>query len=128
MLKTKTVFLAGKRALEKVRAEGLSPGDVSIVAGAAGGPKWLILGQLDRVLFGTWFKGRTDPLFLLGASIGSWRFAAASRRDPVAAIDRFESAYIHQAYAAKPSPQEVTRKSRDIMEAYLGEADRKSVV
>jgi len=103
-----------------VRDGGLNPDDVKIVAGAAGGPKWLILGQLDRLLFGQWFQGREDPLFLIGSSIGSWRFAAASRRDPVAALDRFESAYIHQAYTTKPSPAEVTRKSRDIMDAFLG--------
>ena len=121
MMKTKLVILAGARALKKVRTAGLSPGDVKMVAGAAGGPKWLILGQLDRFLFGEWFKDRTDTLFLLGSSIGSWRFAAASRRRPVAAIDHFESAYIHQAYTTKPSPGEVTLKSRAILEAYLGE-------
>jgi hypothetical protein len=119
-MKEKLVFLAGERALKRVRDSGLDPDDVKIVAAAAGGSKWLILGQLDRLFFGGWFQDRTDPLFLLGSSIGSWRFAAASRRDPVAALDRFEKAYIHQAYATKPSPGEVTRKSRDIMEAYLG--------
>lgn len=119
--KEKLIFLVGKRAFQKVREKGLEPDDVKIVAGAAGGPKWLILGQLDRLLFGQWFHGRQDPLFLLGSSIGSWRFAAASRRDPVAALDRFEAAYIHQAYTTKPSPAEVTRTSRDIMDAFLGD-------
>ena len=127
-MKEKLVFLAGERALRRVRDGGLEPGDVKIVAGAAGGPKWLILGQLDRFLFGEWFQGRREPLFLLGSSIGSWRFAAASRRDPVAALDRFEDAYIHQAYTTKPSPAEVTRKSRDIMEAYLGESGAAEVL
>jgi len=63
-MKEKLVFLAGARALEKVRDGGLNSGDVKVVAGAAGGPKWLILGQLDRFLFGEWFQGRIDPLFL----------------------------------------------------------------
>ena len=121
-LKEKLIFLAGERALERVRDGGLHPEDVKIVAGAAGGPKWLILAQLDRLLFGEWFQGRRDPLFLIGSSIGSWRFAAASRRDPVAALDRFEAAYIYQAYTTKPSPAEVSRKSLDIMEAFLGDA------
>ena len=120
-LKEKLVFLAGERALLKVKDGGLHPDDVKIVAGAAGGPKWLILAQLDRLLFGKWFQDRSEPLLLLGSSIGSWRFAAASRRDPIAAIDRFESAYIHQAYTTKPSPAEVSRKSLDIMEAFLGD-------
>jgi len=119
-MKEKLIFLAGKRAIEKVREKGFGPGDVKIVAGAAGGPKWLILAQLDRLLFGEWFRGRKEPLFLIGSSIGSWRFAAASRREPVAALDHFESAYIHQAYTSKPSPAEVSRKSLDIMETFLG--------
>jgi len=120
-LKKKLIFLAGERSFERVRDGGLNPDDVKIVAGAAGGPKWLILGQLDRLLFGQWFQGREDPLFLIGSSIGSWRFAATSRRDPVAALDHFESAYIHQAYTTKPSPAEVSRKSQDIMDAFLGD-------
>ncbi|MDX2452676.1 MAG: patatin-like phospholipase family protein, partial [Desulfosarcina sp.] len=88
------VFLAGERALETIRSQGLGPDNVKVVAGAAGGPKWLILGHLDRVLFGSWFQGRRQPLHLLGSSIGSWRFAADSCTDPVAAIDRMEDAYI----------------------------------
>ena len=120
-LKEKLIFLAGERALERVRDGGLQPEDVKIVAGAAGGPKWLILAQLDRLLFGEWFQGRHEPLFLIGSSIGSWRFAAASRRDPIAALDHFESAYIHQAYTTKPSPAEVSRKSQDIMDTFLGD-------
>ena len=99
---------------------GLAPDDVKVVAGAAGGPKWLILGALDRFLFGEWFRKRNEQLFLLGSSIGSWRFAAASRRHPVQALDLFEEAYIHQVYDTRPSPAEVTRESRDIMDAYLG--------
>jgi len=127
-IKEKLVFLAGEQALKRVRDNGLAPDDVKVVAGAAGGPKWLILGQLDRFLFGEWFAGRVDPLFLLGSSIGSWRFAAASRRDPVVALDRFETAYIQQFYDTKPSPAEVTRKSRAIMDAYLGSSGAAEVL
>jgi hypothetical protein len=66
----KLVFLAGKRALETICSQGLRPVDVKIVAGAAGGPKWMILGQLDRLFFGSWFRGRRQPLYLLGSSAG----------------------------------------------------------
>lgn len=127
-MKEKLVFLAGERTLQKIKDGGLEPGDVKVVAGAAGGPKWLILGQLDRLLFGQWFQGRKEPLVLIGSSIGSWRFAAASRRDPVAALDHFESAYIHQAYTTRPSPAEVSRKSQDIMDAFLGDTGPSEVL
>ena len=116
----KLVFLAGERALDIIRSRGLGPDDVKVMAGAAGGPKWLILGQLDRVLFGSWFRGRRKPLYLLGSSIGSWRFAADSCADPVAAIDRMEDAYIHQAYDHKPTPREISEKSRAIIDHTLG--------
>ncbi|MBC2709667.1 MAG: patatin-like phospholipase family protein [Desulfosarcina sp.] len=118
----KLIFLAGNRALETIRTQGLAPDDVKVVAGAAGGPKWLILGHLDRVLFGNWFRGRGKPLFLLGSSIGSWRFAADSCMDPVAAIDRMEDAYIHQTYDRKPTPREISEKSLAIIDHALGAA------
>ncbi len=114
------VFLAGPRAMAMIRDRGLHPDMVSVVAGAAGGPKWLVLSHLDRYLFGHWFARRRRPLFLLGASIGAWRFSAVSRRDPVSAIDAFEEAYVHQRYHGRPSPAEVTAVSRRIMDQYLG--------
>ena len=112
-------FLAGDRALEVIRDGGLSPDTISVIHGAAGGPKWLPLAHMDRYLFGQWFPGRQEPLYLLGASIGAWRFAAAAQADSVSAIERFEHAYIHQFYTSKPGPGEVTRKSIGVMEGYL---------
>lgn len=118
---------AGKNALAKIKDAGLSPDDVKIVAGAAGGPKWLILADLDRVLFGRWFADRKDPLFLVGASIGSWRFAAASQKDPAGAIDRLQHAYIHQTYDARPTPAIVSGEGEKILRHMLG-ADGASAV
>ena len=113
------VFYAGKKALEIIREEGLEPDRVSVVAGAAGGPKWLVLRHLDRVLFSDWFKGRKLPLFLIGSSIGAWRFAGQCMADPKTALSEFESAYIHQAYVGKPSPEAVSRESARIQQAFL---------
>ena len=87
---------------------------------AFGGSRSLILGHLDRALFGSWFRGRRQPLHLLGSSIGSWRFAADSCTDPVAAIDRMEDAYIHQAYDKEPTPRDISEKSRAIIDHTLG--------
>ncbi len=91
------VFLAGKKAFSIIKEEGLKPEMVKVIAGAAGGPKWLVLNHLDRVIFSSWFKMRTKPLFLLGSSIGAWRFAAASQNNHKKAIDRFQSGYFGEA-------------------------------
>jgi hypothetical protein len=97
-------FLAGKSALALIRDGGLDEAAVKVVAGAAGGPKWLALSHLDRAIFGEWFKDRNHPLFLIGSSIGAWRFAAVCRKSMKETIDSFEHAYLHQSYESdRPS-------------------------
>ena len=44
-------ILAGPKALAELREHGLSPARVRVFVGASGGPKWLVLYGLDRVLF-----------------------------------------------------------------------------
>lgn len=112
-------FKAGANALRIIREEGLDPERISVMAGAAGGPKWLVLGGLDRILFGSMFRKRKRPLFMIGSSIGSWRFAALARNDQLEAIDRFEKAYMNQIYAQVPTSDEVTEVSRRILDTYL---------
>jgi len=116
------IFLAGKKAYGIIKEKGLHPEMVKVIAGAAGGPKWLVLNHLDRILFSTWLRGRAEPLFLLGSSIGAWRFAAAASCPiPEQSLARFEAAYLDQFYAAKPKAQDVTRETTRIREAYLDE-------
>ena len=43
---------AGPRARRHIEREGLGPQDIAVVPGAAGGPKGLVLGPLDRFVFG----------------------------------------------------------------------------
>ncbi len=121
-------FYAGQRALKRIRNSGLAPDDVQVVAGAAGGPKWLILGHLDRTVFSTWFKDREKPLFLAGSSSGAWRFAMVTQADPVAAVDRFEKAYIHQYYSDKPSPSEIGQEANRILNDILPDAGPEQIL
>lgn len=122
------VCYAGTTAYHWVKAHGLSPNDVKAMTGAAGGPKWLTLGHLDRVIFSSWFKDRTAPLFLIGSSSGAWRFAAAAHLDPVAAIDRFQEAYIHQYYKTKPSPTRVHQEGLRIQKQLLGKTGVREIL
>ncbi|MDY6822784.1 MAG: hypothetical protein SWH68_03160 [Thermodesulfobacteriota bacterium] len=122
------VIYAGKKALSVIRDGGFSPDRVAAVAGAAGGPKWLVLYGLDRFLFGDWFKDRERPLYLLGASIGTWRFAGASVADPLAAIDRLKSAYIYQRYSDKPTAAEVSAEAVNILKRYIGDDEIRQIL
>jgi hypothetical protein len=57
---------------------------------------------------------------LIATSIGAWRFACYAQADPLAAIERFEDAYIEQSYSEQPDIDEITAKSREILGAALG--------
>ena len=112
-------FYAGSRALQRIRSSGLKADDVQVMTGAAGGPKWLILGHLDRMIFSSWFKDRKKPLFLVGSSSGAWRFAMTAQTDPVVAVTRFEQAYIHQYYSKNPTPAEIRREAIRILNGIM---------
>jgi hypothetical protein len=99
---------AGPRAMRRMARDGRQPADVGTIAGAAGGPKGLILGPLDRYLFGHWLPGSTQTLDLVGASIGAWRMASACLQNNVAAFERLEYDYIHQDYALAPGQKRPT--------------------
>lgn len=122
-------LLAGPKALAMIRERGLSSTDVDVMAGASGGPKWLVLAGLDRVVFGEFFDAeREQPLHLIGSSIGSWRMACFAQRDPVAAIERFETAYIDQRYTREPPPSEVSRVSAALLDVVLGESGDRDIL
>ena len=113
---------AGPDALHLLRERGLRAEDVDIIPAASGGPKWLVLAGLDRFLFGRFLAApRTRPMHLVGSSIGSWRMACLAQRDPLAALDRAQHAYIHeQQYSAKPSTAEVSRVLAAVLDTLLG--------
>ncbi len=122
------VIKAGPLAYESIRREGLKPDMVSHIVGAAGGPKWLVLNRLDRYFFSEWFRGRSTPLIAAGSSAGAWRMACAAQRDPLAAIQRFEDAYIEQRYGPKPSPAEISVEARKILERILGANGAREII
>jgi hypothetical protein len=110
----------GARARQRIAAEGLRAADVAIVPAAAGGPKGLILHGIDKWLFGEWFPTAPRQRKLIGASIGSWRMAAAAFHDPVAAHKRLAHHYSHQTYPDKVSAAYVTRACRTLLDEVLG--------
>ncbi len=120
MAKALAVYL-GREAATTIAREGWSPELFRLIIGASGGPKWLVLNHLDRLLFGEFLAQSREPLTALGSSIGSWRHACLSQTDPVAAIDRLEKAYLTQSYSQRPDPEEVSEVSRNMLQLVLGE-------
>lgn len=114
-------FKAGKGALRSIKSHGFDISSIGTIAGASGGAKWLVLSQLDRAIVSNIVPKLRGPVHLLGTSIGSWRFACYAQNDPLAAIERFEKAYIEQSFSERPDVHEITKLSRNIIGLVLGE-------
>jgi hypothetical protein len=121
---------AGPRAREHLARHGLSASDVTTIPAAAGGPKGLILGPLDRFLFGQWLPSSAQPIDLVGASIGAWRMSTACLDDPVAGFMRLENDYIHQHYELPPGQKKVTANQvsetfgKNLQDFYAGRVEQ----
>lgn len=114
------VVRAGPAAMAHIRRHGLRRTDIRAIAGAAGGPKWLVLSHLDRFLFGEWLG--TQPVDLVGSSIGAWRFAAAChRRDPAGAIAALEEGYLGQRYSERADHAEITAVIGAILDRFFND-------
>ena len=116
---------AGPLARRHIEQEGLRASDIGAVPAAAGGPKGLVLGPLDRFLFGEWLPASSHTIHLVGASIGAWRMATACLHDPVLAFERLERDYIAQSYDVPPGRRaptaaHVSQRFAEGLEAFYG--------
>ena len=125
--KALSIYVGSEAAL-RIAERGWSPEIFSQLLGASGGPKWFILSHLDRLLFGDYLQRSEEPLSVMGSSIGSWRHACLAMNNPAAAVASLEQGYLHQYYAAKPTPAEVSRESLKILEKVLGETGAQDLV
>lgn len=115
-------FSAGQSAYREIQEFGLRPERIGTLAGASGGAKWLVLSQLDRAILRGLVPEFKGPVHTIGTSIGAWRFACYGQADPIAAIDRFEEAYLAQSYSESPDRAEITNKSVEVLDHVLGDS------
>ena len=112
--------------MQHIAHNGLQPQDIGVIQGAAGGPKGLILGPLDRFIFGDWMAQSNHEVHLVGASIGAWRMATACLNNPATGFEQLEHDYIGQDYSLKPgekfpSPDAVSEDfGRSLASFYAG--------
>jgi hypothetical protein len=116
---------AGPAAQKHLQQHGLRAQDVRVIPAAAGGPKGLILGPLDRFIFGDWLAQTPRVVHLVGASIGAWRMATACLDNPAAAFARLEHDYIHQEYELEPgkkypTPHHISQRFGQSLQAFYG--------
>lgn len=114
---------AGSRALARIRDAGLQPADVHLIPGAAGGPKALGIQGLDISVFGHWLPQAPQQRSLIGASIGSWRFASVCLPDPVAGLQRLGELYTTQRFPKGISVTEISQRCARMLDDLLEDRD-----
>ena len=119
---------AGKTAMQTLQERGFHQELFTSFLGASGGPKWFVLYQCDRYLFGEFFKGRQSELNLLGSSAGAFRAACFAQQDPVAAIDRLAKHYSETTYGNNAKPSEITEKARMLLDIVFGEDGAREII
>ena len=116
-------IFAGDKAAEIIQDKGLNENDIKAIVGASGGPKFLILSGLDKIILNRWFKKRSETLIFLGSSIGAWRGAAFASKDPIKYLETFTESYLKQRYTKKPSYQDLTDESLRIINDFIKDSD-----
>ncbi len=119
----------GSHAATHIAEHGWRGADVSTLIGASGGPKWLILGHLDRLLFEDFLmRDRTRPLRAIGSSVGTWRHACLAQNRPREALDRFEDVYVNWEYSTRPDTQEVSDASMAMLADIFGPQGARALI
>lgn len=110
-------LLAGRKAFEEIRRDGLRPERVRLMVGASGGPKWLMLSRLDQYLSKHFFSKAKQEISLIGSSVGAWRMACYAQPDPVQAFRMFEALYTNQRYSKPVKPGDITLFVEKVLDA-----------
>ena len=112
-------ILAGERAYQHIKKEGLSPQDISVIFGASGAAKWLTICELDKIIFSQWLIDSNQPIDLLGTSIGAFKLAAAAQNNPSKALEKLANSYIEQYYSGDVTPKKITIETNRIIDEFL---------
>lgn len=110
---------AGKKAYTIIKEEGIQKERIRCLLGAAGGPKWLVLYGFDKAIYKHFLKKRKTPVYLIGSSIATWRFAALTQKDGLKGIEAFKERYMAQKYSLNPDREAITAETVSILEHYL---------
>ena len=117
----------GRKARAEIQEHGFSAQRISMMIGASGGPKWLMLSRLDQYISEHLLPSAKQPIHLLGSSIGSWRMACYAQPDPLTAFKRFEDIYINQRYESL-TPELISIYANKVLDTLFDEGMDQAVV
>ena len=118
---------AGSLAKQLIQKEGLHAEQVDMIPGAAGGPKGIGLMGLDQSIFGAFLPQAKQRRFLIGSSVGAWRFAGIIAQGEKLGPEKLAELYINLPFHQKMKMAEIEKISRDMLHGILSDQTQKLV-
>ena len=110
---------AGSLAKQLIEKEGLYAQHVDMIPGAAGGPKGIGLMGLDQAIFGDFLQRAQQRRFLIGSSVGAWRFAGMIAQGEKLGPEKLAELYINLPFRKGMKIAEIEQISRDMLAGIL---------
>ena len=118
---------AGTLARQLIQNEGLQAHHVDIIPGAAGGPKGIGLMGLDQAIFGDFLQREKQRRYLIGSSVGAWRFASLIAQGEKKGAEQLAELYINLPFRKGMKIADIEKISRDMLHGILGDQSEKLV-
>ena len=118
---------AGTLAKQLIQKEGLQAHHVDMIPGAAGGPKGIGLMGLDQAIFGDFLQREKQRRFLIGSSVGAWRFASLIAQGEKKGAEQLAELYINLPFHKGMKIADIEKISRDMLHGILGDQSEKLV-
>ena len=118
---------AGTLAKQLIQKEGLQAHHVDMIPGAAGGPKGIGLMGLDQAIFGDFLQRAKQRRYLIGSSVGAWRFASLIAQGEKKGAEQLAELYINLPFHKGMKIAEIEKISRDMLHGILGDQSEKLV-
>ena len=110
---------AGKNIYQIIKDGGFNFNSISTYFGPAVGPRWLVASGFDLTLLKGRLLGRSQPVQLIGASAGAFRFAAWLQPEALKSYNKLLDAYINVIYSREDTPATALKKLTGIVNEYL---------
>lgn len=118
---------AGSLAKQLIEKEGLQAHHVDMIPGAAGGPKGIGLMGLDQAIFGEFLPQAKQRRFLIGSSVGAWRFAGIVAQGEKLGPEKLAELYINLPFKKGMKIADIEKISRDMLHGILGDQTQRLV-
>ena len=118
----------GASAYKEILDQGLDISKIRTILGASGGPKWLMLSHLDKLILEKIIPKIRGPVRLISSSIGSWRFICYAQNNPIKAINDFENGYIEQYFFGKNNKRIISAHLRNTLDLICPYSGIKNVI